>query len=107
MRVLHSPIPAYSASLICLLCIASGCNAIGPRAIESGRPLYNRVISETNAEQVLSLIVRIRYGNSAGMMKVASVTASIDASSKIQADAGVGAQENYDGNLLPVSATLS
>ena len=52
---------------------------LGPGAIVRGRGLYNDVISETNNEQTLELIVRAGYGEPAAMMSVASVTAGLHA----------------------------
>ena len=53
---------------------------LGPGAIVRGRGLYSEVISATNNEQTLELIVRARYGEPAGLLSVASVTANLRAS---------------------------
>lgn len=76
---------------------------LGPGAIVRGRGLYNEVISATNSEQILELIVRARYGEPAGMLSVSSVTANLRATASTAAQFGVGPSSNYSGNLVPLS----
>jgi hypothetical protein len=68
-----------------------------------GRGLYSQVISETNNEQTLELIVRARYGEPSGLLSVASVTANLRASATTDAQLGIGPSSNYKGNLVPLS----
>jgi hypothetical protein len=76
---------------------------LGPGAIVRGRGLYNEVISATNSEQTLALIVRARYGEPAGLLSVASVTANLRATASTAAQFGVGPSRNYEGNLVPLA----
>jgi hypothetical protein len=92
----------------------SGCNrllgpnaSLGPGAIVRGRGLYNEVISDTNNEQTLELIVRARYGEPSGLLSVASVTAGLRASAMTGAQFGIGPSANFQGNLVPLSVGLA
>ena len=76
---------------------------LGPGAIVRGRGLYNQVINETNNQQTLELIVRARYGEPFGLLSVASVTANLRSMAKTDAQFGIGASSNYQGNLVPLS----
>jgi hypothetical protein len=80
----------------------SGCNAVGPASLSAGRGVYNDVLNRTEDEQVLNMIVRLRYGETFGMLSVASVTASIRAAAGISSDIGIGPDENFAGNLVPL-----
>ncbi len=79
-----------------------GCNTVGPASLSSGRGVYNEVINRTEDEQVLSMIVRLRYGQTFGMLSVASVTANIRAAATISGNFGIGPDESFDGNLVPL-----
>jgi len=76
---------------------------LGPGSIVRGRGLYNEVISETNNEQTLDLIVRARYGEPLGLLSVASVTANLRTTATSDAEFGIGPSSNYKGNLTPLS----
>ena len=77
--------------------------SLGPGAIVRGRGLYNEVITATNNEQTLELIVRARYGEPAGLLSVASVTANLRATASTAAQFGIGPSSNYNGNLVPLA----
>jgi hypothetical protein len=64
--------------------------------------MYNHVINQTEDEQVLNMIVRLRYGETFGMLSVASVTANIRVGASISSDVGIGPDENFAGNLVPL-----
>ncbi|MHC5003569.1 MAG: hypothetical protein ACYTJ0_10640 [Planctomycetota bacterium] len=81
----------------------SGCTVAGPSALSNGRNVYNEVINRTSDEQVLEMLVRLRYGESFGMLTVASVTANIKVRAEAGAEIGVGSDSNYRGNLVPLS----
>ena len=96
------------------LLLASGCGSLlgpkttlGPGSIVRGRGLYNEVINYTSSEQTLDLIVRARYGEPWGMLSVASVTASLRAAATTQAQFGIGASSNFQGNLVPLSVGMA
>ena len=48
-----------------------GC-IVGPGSIAAGRSVYNNVINSTENDQLLNMIVRDRYGETYGMLTVAS-----------------------------------
>ncbi|MCA9286271.1 MAG: hypothetical protein KDA22_13685 [Phycisphaerales bacterium] len=84
-----------------------GCAVVGPSAIASGRSVYNEVINRTGDEQLLNMIVRERYGETFGMLRVASVTASMKFRGSVGAEFGFGPDSNYAGNLVPLSAGVA
>src|SRR5262245_1424270 len=101
---------AVAAAALCL----SGCGrflgpraTLGPGAIVRGRGLYTQVISDTDNEQILQLIVRSRYGEPTGLLSVASVTANMRATAMANSEFGVGPKANYQGNITPLSLGLS
>ncbi len=79
-----------------------GCNTVGPEAIYSGRAAYNEAIEKTNNQQMFELIVKNRYGESAGLLAVASVSANFRVSGSINAEFGIGNPANFAGNLVPL-----
>jgi len=93
------------AAAACLL--LSGCQALGPSSVESGRAAYNEVIARTNSEQTLGVIVRMRYGDPIGMLSVSNVTANLKFSAQAGGEAGIGSKSGYAGNLVPFSAGVA
>jgi hypothetical protein len=59
----------------CLLIGVSGCT-IGPSALRGSRPEYNRVIQQTEKQELLLNIVRLRYGEHIKFLQVSSIVAS-------------------------------
>jgi hypothetical protein len=101
---------AAAAAILCL----PGCGrflgpraTLGPGSIVRGRELYNQVISDTNNQQTLELIVRARYGEPWGLLSVASVTANVRTTALANSQFGVGPVANYQGNLVPLSLGLA
>ncbi len=74
--------PAWpSMTLVMLFAVhMCGCNVVGPMSLSGGRAVYAAVINTTEDEQLLNVIVRQRYDQSAGMLSVASLTANLRAS---------------------------
>jgi hypothetical protein len=102
-----------AASVVVVLSLA-GCGrlfgpraTLGPGAIVRGRGLYNEVISETNNQQTLDLIVRARYGEPFGMLSVGSVTANLRAGTTTETQFGIGPDSNFKGNLVPLAVGLA
>ncbi len=96
-------------ALMCGLVLAGlqACSSLGPNALSQGRPAYNEAIAETNAEQNLAWIVRMRYGLATSQLVVASITANVRFSSTANVELGVGPNENYIGNLVPLSGGVT
>ena len=80
---------------------------LGPGAIVRGRGLYNQVISDTNNQQTLELIVRARYGEPSGLLSVASVTANLNTKAAVNSEIGFGPSANYQGNIVPLALGLA
>jgi hypothetical protein len=86
---------------------ASGCAILGPASIKSGRSAYNDAIVTTNNQQVLAMIVRMRYGEPTGMLAVSSVTANLRIQATAGSEFGIGSDSNFEGNLTPLSAGMA
>jgi hypothetical protein len=84
-----------------------GCAVIGPQSITAGRGVYAEVINRTGNEQIMHVIVRLRYDETFGMITVASVTANLRFSAQAGANIGIGDSDNYAGNLVPLSAGVA
>lgn len=61
---------------IFIVFLVSGCASIGPRQINIDRNRYNDVIQETNNQQLLINIVRLRYVEPTSFLKLTNVTSS-------------------------------
>jgi len=90
-----------SALALAALC---GCAMIGPPSITAGRLPYAEAITATGDEQLLQLIVRDRYDQRLVPLSVLGVTANVRFSSRVGFNAGIGPNEGYEGNLVPLSA---
>ena len=93
----------YSLAIL----ILGGCVQVGPTAISQGRGAYNEVIAKTDDEQSLAYIVRLRYGETANLLTVSSITANVRFSASAGAQFGIGPNENFAGNLVPLSGGIA
>lgn len=59
-----------------VLSLVSGCHSIGPKKIDLDRSHYNDIVWQTDLEQLLKNIVRLRYAESSSYFQVTNVTAS-------------------------------
>ncbi len=57
---------------------AGGCNVAGPQAVRRGRVDYNIAVQQTNVEQMLLNLVRLKYRDTPYFMEVASISTSFD-----------------------------
>ena len=71
--------------------VASGCHVTGPASVKTGRAMYNVAVQQTDKEQLLLNIVRLRYRDTPYFMEVASVSTSFDFAAS--ASAGVSLPE--------------
>ena len=69
----HLSTTLLAASLLLL----SGCAGVGTSAIRNGRAAYNNAMIDTNNEQLLAMIVRMRYQEPSGLLTVESITANV------------------------------
>ncbi len=99
----------FSVTAICCLMLSGlqSCSILGPRTLSQGRPAYNDAIVTTNSEQVLAMIVRMRYGLATSQLAVSSITANVRFSAGLGAQVGVGPSENFEGNLIPLSGGVT
>jgi hypothetical protein len=86
---------------------ATGCAILGPASINNGRSAYNEAIVTTNNEQVLAMIVRMRYGEPNGLLAVSSVTANLHIQSRVGSEFGIGSDSSFEGHLTPLSAGIA
>lgn len=68
----------FFCSLLAGVMLSAGCLRIGPRSILIGRTNYNLAIQETNSQQLLLNVVRLRYRESPYFLGVASVSQSLE-----------------------------
>jgi hypothetical protein len=90
-----------------LVAAIAGCAIVGPASIRGSRMAYNDAIVATNDQQVLAMIVRMRYGESSGLLAVSSVTASMRIQANASGNVGIGPTSNYEGNLVPLGVGAS
>ena len=76
--------------LLAAMVAASGC--LGPTAIVRTRTRYNRALCETNREQLLLNIVRLRYADSLVFIDLPNITSQFEAGSRTSFAGG------YDGS---------
>ncbi|MHC4077598.1 MAG: hypothetical protein ACYST0_04045, partial [Planctomycetota bacterium] len=84
--------------------LITGCGIVGSSVIRNARAVYNEAMVATNNEQVLNMIVRMRYQEPAGLLAVASITANVRVQTSVGAQFGIGPDSNFSGNLVPLSA---
>lgn len=101
----HPCLPALALALAPLL--ASGCQSLGAEALVTGRAAYNEVITRSGDEQLLALLVRDRYDESFGLLRVASVTAQVNVGASADVNVPVGPLDNFAENLVPFAAGAS
>jgi predicted small lipoprotein YifL len=55
----------------------AGCGTAGPRSLRYGRGTYNAAIQQTNSEQLLLNLVRLRYRDAPLFLEVTSISSSL------------------------------
>src|SRR5262245_34246408 len=75
------------------------CGCVGPKAVRYTRLRYNEVIRDTNDEQLLLNIVRLRYADSPVFIDLPSITSQFELS-------GRGSYFGGTGNQFPGHASL-
>jgi len=83
-----------------MLVSLAGCQSVGPEAIKLGRAQYNAAIQQTNKEQLLLNLVRLRYRDTTYFLEVSAVNTQLVVS------AGGGASAGW-GRVSPSSSSLS
>lgn len=93
-----------------VIILITSCTSIGPREIYVNRNRYNDVIQDTNNEQLLKNIVRIRYIEPTSFLKLSNVTASYTLSPSISTlGSGLtyGTTSSGGSSILPSSSVLT
>jgi hypothetical protein len=84
-------------SLLAALACATGC--AGPKAIRYTRMRYNEVMRDTNDEQLLMNIVRLRYADSPVFIDLPNITSQFEVSGRGNYLGGTGNQFHGHTNL--------
>ncbi len=102
---------ACALLLVASVVAASGCAQIGPDLVKAGRNEYNKVLAQTEDEQTLLNLVRMRYADIPMLLNVSSVSTSFTWNQSLQAEAEkkqggndddlVGARGNLDYTERP------
>ncbi len=69
-------IAAYALAIAALALPEVACQVTGPRSIKTGRDNYNAAIAQTNDQQLLLNLVRLRYRDTPLFLEVSSITSS-------------------------------
>ena len=80
-------IGALFAAVFGLAILLTGCAQHGPDLVKAGRNDYNRVLVQTDDEEQLLNLVRLRYSDSLMMLQVSSVSTSFTWSQSATAEA--------------------
>jgi len=95
------------AFLCCLVSLfAAGCTSFGASMIKGERTHLNSAFQQTNDEQLLLNLVRMRYGDTAAFLEVSSISSQ----SRIEAALDVGAEferVNVDTDLFSVGGSAA
>lgn len=83
-----------------ILCILSSCANVGPKSISVSRTAYAEAIDQTENEQLLLMIVKGRYGETASFLAVNAVAANIRFRSEAGIETGFGPENLSGENLL-------
>ena len=76
-----------------LAVVIGGCHQAGPASVKIGRAGYNIAIQQTNSEQLLLNLVRLRYRDTPFFMEVSSVSTSFDFDASAAASASLPESE--------------
>ena len=97
-------LPKYLCTLFSLIPIffLSSCSFLGPDFMEGNRDEYNKVLANTNDEEVLLNLVRRRYADSIAILEVNSVSTSLEWKKNM----GISAKF-FDGDIADNNLGLS
>jgi hypothetical protein len=66
----------YKKCILLTLLVLAGCTSLGPARVKTDRVQYNDIVQETDNEQLLKNIVRLRYFHSTNYLAITNVTSS-------------------------------
>ncbi|MBI1285636.1 MAG: hypothetical protein GC183_15120 [Thiobacillus sp.] len=90
----------FIAAVASVAVAIGGCNAVGPAALGNGRAAYNNIVNQTEDEQILAAIVRLRYDQTFGLLAVTSITANISMRSSVDVEAEIGPGSSFEGSTI-------
>jgi len=107
----HHPYRRFGVLLMTASILLSGCAQFGPELMKAGRNDYNKVLAQTDDEETLLNLVRLRYADNPAFMQVNSVSTSFTWNQGVQAegfnfepdssDSHVGIRGNLDYSERP------
>ncbi len=83
-----------------LVLTLSACQTVGPRSVQYGRGQYNEVLQQTNGEQLLLNLVRLRYRDVPLFLEVTSIASSLSLELGLDAGGTIGAGTATIGNRV-------
>ncbi|PCC70580.1 hypothetical protein SAMN02745121_05535 [Nannocystis exedens] len=86
-----------AAALVLFSATTLACGAVGPRSLRYGRGTYNAAIQQTNIEQLLLNLVRLRYRDAPLFLEVTSISSSLS----LELGAGLG------GTIAPPNSSVA
>lgn len=94
--------PRRHLALAAALALVAACATTGPRSLRSGRGSYNTAIQQTNSEQLLLNLVRLRYRDAPLFLEVTSISSSL--SVEVGASVGGAISPGQGGTVSPAGA---
>ena len=88
-----------ATSLLALSLLASGCAYHGPDALRMTRPEYNVVIQQTNEQELLLNLVRLKYHDTPYFLSVEKVASSLDFNRSLSLGAAIPERGNKSFSL--------
>lgn len=104
-----STIKFYKVCLLLLQLIfltLYGCVQIGPDLVQAGRNEYNKVLAQTNDEEMLLNLVRLRYSDNSVIMQVSSVSTSFTWRQGINVDSQIFTESGNDNTNIGPGGNL-
>ncbi|MCY1056652.1 hypothetical protein [Nannocystis sp. SCPEA4] len=83
--------------LVAAAVLLTACTAVGPRSLRYSRGTYNAAIQQTNSEQLLLNLVRLRYRDAPLFLEVTSISSSLS----VELGAGLG------GTIAPGNSSVA
>ncbi len=84
---------------VTLVLFASGCTSVGPGTLDSDRFDYNEAISQSWKKQMLTNLLRLRYGEPPVFLEVSSVISQYSLEGEVSVGGGLNAVEGQNSSL--------
>ena len=89
--------------LLTLLPIVQSCSYIGPNSVENDRRNYNDVLQETNNEEILLNLVRMKYIDTPSFVNINSITSQLSFSTSTS----LSVNETVSGGISSLAKTIA